>query len=149
MGPRSRIAPAASVCAARGHRQPERNCPSPGRCAVDDVRGRGFSRGGHGIALTAAGETLLPYARKVLESLEDAHVAVAAVDHDVRTRVEVIANESVSTYLLPAALSEVRKQWPKLRFAVTVGMCPSITEGLSTARYDVGLMLQNWGPSAH
>jgi DNA-binding transcriptional LysR family regulator len=99
-------------------------------------------RGGHGIALTTAGETLLPYARRVLEWLEDAHVAVAAVDHDVRARVEVIANESVSTYLLPSALSEVRKQWPKLRFAVTVGMCPSITEGLSTARYDVGLMLQ-------
>ena len=104
-------------------------------------------RGGHGIALTAAGGTLLPYARKVLESLEDAHVAVAAVDHDVRARVEVIANESVSTYLLPSALSEVRKQWPKLRIAVTVGMCPSITEGLSTARYDVGLMLQTGRPS--
>jgi DNA-binding transcriptional LysR family regulator len=104
-------------------------------------------RGGRGIALTAAGGTLLPYARKVLESLEDAHVAVAAVDHDVRTRVEVIANESVSTYLLPSALSEVRKQWPKLRVAVTVGMCPSITEGVSTARYDVGLMLQTGRPS--
>jgi DNA-binding transcriptional LysR family regulator len=99
-------------------------------------------RGGHGISLTAAGGALLPYARKVLESLEDAHVAVAAVDHDVRTRVEVIANESVSTYLLPSALSEVRKQWPNLRVAVTVGMCPTITEGLSAARYDVGLMLQ-------
>jgi DNA-binding transcriptional LysR family regulator len=106
-------------------------------------------RGGHGIALTAAGGTLLPYARKVLESLEDAHVAVAAVDHDVRTRVEVIANESVSTYLLPSALSEVRKQWPKLRIAVTVGICPSITEGLASARYDVGLMLQTrTGPPA-
>jgi DNA-binding transcriptional LysR family regulator len=105
-------------------------------------------RGGRGIALTAAGGTLLPYARKVLESLEDAHVAVAAVDHDVRTRVEVIANESVSTYLLPLALSEVRKQWPKLRVAVTVGMCPSISEGLSTARYDVGLMLQTGRPPA-
>jgi DNA-binding transcriptional LysR family regulator len=105
-------------------------------------------RGGHGIALTAAGGTLLPYARKVLESLEDAHVAVATVDHDVRARVEVIANESVSTYLLPSALSEVRKQWPKLRIAVTVGMCPTITEGLSTARYDVGLMLQTGRPSA-
>lgn len=99
-------------------------------------------RGGRGIALTAAGETLLPYARRVLESLEDAHVAVAAVDHELRTRVEVIANESVSTYLLPSALSEVRQQWPKIRLAVTVGMCPAITDGLSNARYDVGLMLQ-------
>jgi DNA-binding transcriptional LysR family regulator len=29
-----------------------------------------------------------------------------------------------------------------MRFAVTVGMCPQITSGLSDGRYDVGLMLQ-------
>jgi molybdate transport repressor ModE-like protein len=99
-------------------------------------------RGGHGVALTAAGEALLPYARGVLGSLEDAHVAVAAVDRGLRSEIEVIANESVSTYLLPPALAEVRSQWPRLRFLVSVGMCPSITEGLSSGRYDVGLMLQ-------
>jgi DNA-binding transcriptional LysR family regulator len=99
-------------------------------------------RGGHAIALTPAGEALLPHARTVLASLEDAHVAVASVDRDMRARVEVIANESVSTYLLPPALSEVRKQWPNVRFSVTVGICPRITDGLSTARYDLGLMLQ-------
>ena len=104
-------------------------------------------RGGHGIALTPAGEALLPHARSVLASLEDAHVAVAAVDRAVRARIEVVANESISTYLLPPALAEVRKQWPNLRFAVTVGMCPTITEGLATARYDVGLMLQTGGCS--
>src|SRR5262249_16385196 len=88
------------------------------------------------------GEVLLPHARTVLASLEDAHVAVAGVDRDIRTRVEVIANESISIYLLPAALGEGRKEWPNLRLSVTVGMCPSIAEGLSTGRYDVGFMLQ-------
>src|SRR5512143_55867 len=95
-------------------------------------------RGGHGIALTAAGEALLPYARDVLASLEDAHVAVAAADHELRSQVEVIANESVSTYLLPPALAEVRSQWPRLRFLITVGICPAIADGLSAGRYDVG-----------
>ena len=99
-------------------------------------------RGAHDIALTPAGEALLPHARRMLASLEDAHVAVAAVDRSVRGSVEVIANESVSTYLLPRALGVLRKQWPNLRFAVTVGMCPRITEGLTAGRYDVGLMLQ-------
>jgi DNA-binding transcriptional LysR family regulator len=100
-------------------------------------------RGERGIRLTAAGEALLPFARGVLSSLENARIAVAAVDRQIRTHVEVIANESVSTYVLPPALGEVRKQWPKLRFAVSVGMCPSITEGLSAARYDVGLLMQS------
>jgi len=102
-------------------------------------------RGVHGVALTPAGEALLPYARSVLAALEDAHVAVASVAHDVRASVEVVANESVSTYLLPRALGELRERWPNMRFAVTVGMCPSITKGLATGRFDVGLMLQTGG----
>src|SRR5215208_5870 len=99
-------------------------------------------RGVHGVALTPAGEALLPYARSVLAALEDAHVAVAAVARDVRASVEVVANESVSTYLLPRALAELRERWPNTQFAVTVGMCPSITKGLASGRFDVGLMLQ-------
>jgi molybdate transport repressor ModE-like protein len=99
-------------------------------------------RGGHGVTLTKAGEALLPYARSVLASLEDAHLAVAAVDHEVRASIEVIANESVSTYLLPRALGTLRTRWPNMRFSVTAGMCPKITDGLSTGRYDLGLMLQ-------
>ena len=99
-------------------------------------------RGGHGVTLTPAGEALLPYARDALSALTTARLAVAAVDHRARASVELIANESVSTYLLPHALGEVRRQWPEMRFAVTVGMCPQITSGLSGGRYDVGLMLQ-------
>lgn len=103
-------------------------------------------RGGHRITLTPAGKALLPHARTVIASLEDAHVAVATVDRDVRARVEVIANESISTYLLPPALNDVRKQWPQLRFSVTVSACPGIIEGLSATRYDAGLVLHT-GPS--
>jgi DNA-binding transcriptional LysR family regulator len=99
-------------------------------------------RGGHSIDFTPAGQALLPHARRVLASLEDAHVAVAAVAADVNGRVELVANESVSTYLLPAALAVVRRNWPNMQFAVTVGMCPSTHEGLSSGRFDVGLMLQ-------
>lgn len=100
------------------------------------------NRGAHRVALTPAGAALLPYARDVLASLEDAQLAVAAVVREVRTSVEIIANESVSTYLLPRALGELRERWPNARFAVTVGMCPSIAEGVATGRFDLGLLLQ-------
>jgi DNA-binding transcriptional LysR family regulator len=99
-------------------------------------------RGVQGVDLTPAGHALLPHARSVLASLEDAYVAVAAVARDVHGSVEVIANESVSTYVLPPALGVLRQKWPNIRFAVTVGMCPSIYTGLSNGRFDVGVMLQ-------
>jgi DNA-binding transcriptional LysR family regulator len=99
-------------------------------------------RGAHAIEPTPAGLALLPHARSVLANLEDARVAVASVARDMRGRVELIANESVTTYLLPGALSLLRQKWPNLRFAVTVGMCQRIQEGLAGGQYDVGLMLQ-------
>src|SRR5262245_27670518 len=81
-------------------------------------------RGAAGGALTPAGGALLPYARGVLAALEEGQAAVAAVARDARASVEVLANESVSTYLLPGALGALRRRWPHTRFAVTVGACP-------------------------
>ncbi len=100
-------------------------------------------RGVHTIDVTPAGRALLPYARSVLASLEDAHVAVAAVASDVNGSLELVANESVSTYLLPPALAALRHKWPNIQTAVTVAMCPTIYEGLASGRFDVGLMLQS------
>jgi molybdate transport repressor ModE-like protein len=104
-------------------------------------------RGAAGGALTPAGGALLPYARRVLAALEEAQAAVAAVARDARASVEVLANESVSTYLLPGALGALRRRWPNTRFAVTVGVYPTLAEGLASGRYDVGLLLQT-GPGA-
>lgn len=100
------------------------------------------SRGAHAIELTAAGRMLLPYARQILGHLEDARVAVASVASDVRGQVALIANESISTYLLPPALATLRPKWPNLRFAVTVGACQRIRDGLVSGQFDVGVMLQ-------
>jgi DNA-binding transcriptional LysR family regulator len=99
-------------------------------------------RGAPGVELTAAGIALLPHARSMLASLEDAYVAVASAAHDVYATIELVANESVSTYLLPPALAILREKWPNVRFPVTIGMCPNIYEGLNTGRFDAGLMLQ-------
>src|SRR6266853_27484 len=99
-------------------------------------------RGVHAVDLTPAGQALLPYGRTILASLEDAHVAVAAVARDVPGRIEMIANESVSTYLLAPALDRLRAKWPKMQFAVNVGLCQRIVRGLLEGQFDLGVMLQ-------
>lgn len=104
--------------------------------------------GSRTIPLTPAGRALLPHARTVLGSLDDAQSAVAAATREARGSVGVIANESVSTYLLPRALGVLRERWPNTRFAVTVGTCPIVREGLASGRFDVGLQLRSKGLSA-
>jgi molybdate transport repressor ModE-like protein len=98
-------------------------------------------RGARGSDLTAAGRALLPYARRVLAALEDAQTAVAAVTREARAVVDIVANESVSTYLLPEVLAVLRQQWPGTRFSVTVATCQTARDGLAQGKYDVGFLL--------
>lgn len=102
----------------------------------------GRRRGGHGITLTPAGQALLPFARRILATLTEAHTAIAEATHDALASVEIVANESVTSYLLPSALRVLRTRWPKTRFAVSVATCPAVRGGVEAARFDVGLWLQ-------
>ncbi|MEP6989553.1 MAG: LysR family transcriptional regulator [bacterium] len=102
----------------------------------------GRRRGGHGITLTPAGLALLPYARHILGSLDDAHTAVAEATHDGLAGVDIIANESVSSYLLPPALAVMRTRWPNTRFAVSIATCTAVQAGVEASRFDVGIWLQ-------
>lgn len=108
-----------------------------GTAAVDRRRGR------HGITLTPAGAALLPYARQILDTLADAHASIAEATHDAIAGVEIGANESVSSYLLPPALAIMRARWPNTRFAVSVASCTAVRAGVEAARYDVGIWLQD------
>jgi len=98
--------------------------------------------GASGATLTAAGSALLPHARSVLAALDAARSAVTGAAHEARARVEVIANESVSTYLLPRALAVLRAQWPKTRFSITIGTCDTVRDGVAAGRFDLGLLLE-------
>jgi DNA-binding transcriptional LysR family regulator len=102
-------------------------------------------RGAHEVELTAAGRALLSRARRILAALADAERAAAVAasgEKAVEPAVAVIANESVSTYLLPGALESLRRQWPAARFSVSVGTCDDVRAGIRDARFDLGILFE-------
>jgi molybdate transport repressor ModE-like protein len=99
-------------------------------------------RGAQATMLTDAGEALLPHARRVLQEIDAMHRAVARVTRGAHANVHVIANESISTYLLAPALSALRKRWPKVRFSVTVGTCAHVRAAIATGQCDIGFLLE-------
>lgn len=99
-------------------------------------------RGARDVLLTAAGRTLLPHARSLLASLDAAHVAVAGVTNSAHASIEIITNESVSTYLLPKVLATLRVGWPNTTFAVTVATCPGVRTGVQGGDFDIGFLLE-------
>ncbi len=99
-------------------------------------------RRGRGVELTPAGETLLPHARKLLAALDEARSAVVRTDPLANAELKVVANESISTYLLPHALDGLRERWPNTAFAVTIGTCDIVRAGVAAGHFDVGLLLE-------
>lgn len=93
-------------------------------------------------SLTSAGRTLLPHARKILAAVDQAHAAVARAVAEARAHVEIAANESVSTYLLPQALSSIRKRWPQTRFTVSVAGNSDVCDRVLRDGFDLGLLLE-------
>lgn len=99
-------------------------------------------RGSRDATLTVAGHALLPHARKVLAAVGDAQVAVAGAIRSARAHVDIVANESVSTYLLPTVLARLRDRWPNTRFAVSVASCLGVREAVAGGAFDLGLLLE-------
>jgi DNA-binding transcriptional LysR family regulator len=96
---------------------------------------------GRKAELTPAGRALLPHARGILEAVANARLAVAARTTATRARVDIIANESISTYLLPAAIAGLHARWPNTRCSVSIGTCTAVRQGVANGAFDLGLML--------
>ena len=98
-------------------------------------------RGTHTVVLTPAGQVLLPRARDVLAAVDKAYVEVAKAAISARGCVSIVANESVSTYVLSHVLTMMRRRWQNTRFAVSVAACPEVREGVRSGAFDLGLLL--------
>jgi DNA-binding transcriptional LysR family regulator len=98
-------------------------------------------RGSHAVALTPAGHVLLPRGRDVLAAVDRTYVAVARAAVSARGVVSIIANESVSTYLVSPVLAMMRRRWRNTQFRVSVAACPEVREGVKSGTFDLGLLL--------
>jgi len=104
-------------------------------------------RGSHGLDLTEAGRAFLPHARSILAAVDEAHVAMAATTSPRRSSVSIVANESISSYLLPDILRTLRQRWPSARFTVSVAACTGVRDGVAGGAFDVGLLLAEPTPA--
>lgn len=96
-------------------------------------------RRGAGVSLTAAAETLLPYARSLVAAAE---AAVAAVESHGATSIRVGAIESVSSFLLPSAVHAMQTAKFECKIQVTTGVCDDLRAQLLSDDLDMAITLQ-------
>ena len=100
-----------------------------------------FERGKAGVALTDAGQILLPWARRVLTDLEGARSEVAGLASLERGRLSVGATPSLSTVLLPRVLAAFHSQHPGITLNVLEAGSRDLVDRLAVGGLDLALVI--------
>lgn len=100
-----------------------------------------FSRARGNVALTAAGETLLPLARRILADVESAQVQVQELVGLGRGRVRLGATPSLSTVLLPDALARFHEAHPGIELVVEESGSRDLVRMVAQGELDLALIV--------
>jgi len=104
-------------------------------------------KAGRGLALTETGETMLGYARRLLDLNDEAAAAVRGVRLEGRVRLGL--QEDFGEHLLPAVLGRFARAHPKLRVEARIARNAELMEGIARSSLDLALAWEAGAGSAH
>ena len=99
-----------------------------------------FDRLPRRVALTDAGARFLPYARRVLATVEEAARSVRYADEPAGP-LRIGAPESVLTYRLPAALRRFRQRYPHVKLILRPYVDAPVAQPLQDGTFDLVIRL--------
>lgn len=100
-----------------------------------------FSRARGNIALTDAGETLLPLARRILADAESARREVQELVRLRRGRIRLGATPSICTGLLPDVLRAYHDRHPGIELLLEEGGSHDLVRQLARGALDIALLV--------
>jgi DNA-binding transcriptional LysR family regulator len=95
---------------------------------------------GRAIRLTAAGEVLVDYGRRLLGLREEAMAAVEGIRNVKRGQLRIGANQSIGEYLLPQLMKAFQRQYPGVKLKVVIGYSDAVLAALKHRELDVALV---------
>ncbi|MCA3188481.1 MULTISPECIES: LysR substrate-binding domain-containing protein [unclassified Cupriavidus] len=104
-----------------------------------------FRKAGRGLALTAAGEAMLGYARRLVELNDEAVSAVRGVD--LAGGIRLGLQEEFGEGLLPEVLGRFARAHPKVRIEAVVSRNADLLERIDTGRCDLALVWADMHPA--
>jgi LysR family transcriptional regulator, transcriptional activator of the cysJI operon len=99
-----------------------------------------FDRAGGRVALSVAGDALLPFAERLAELSAQAREAVAAATGGSAGRLSLGASQTIGQYLLPKLIAGFLQQYPKVEISVIGGNTQTILEALVEHRVQLCLI---------
>ncbi|SPB17196.1 LysR family transcriptional regulator [Caballeronia novacaledonica] len=105
-----------------------------------------FIRDGRRLVLTPAGETLLPYAERLLALAEEARHAVS--ENRPQGRLRLGTMESTAASRLPRVLAAYHQRWPQVTLELATGVTRALIESVRTFEVDAAVMARPIEPDA-
>ncbi|MDI6692326.1 MAG: selenium metabolism-associated LysR family transcriptional regulator [Anaerosomatales bacterium] len=91
------------------------------------------------VDLTEAGAALLPYARRVLEELEEARSEIETMSGRVTGHLEIAASTTPGQYVLPLQLGRFLKQYPEVSVSLRVYDTAEVVERVEQGDAHIGM----------
>jgi len=98
-----------------------------------------FDRLPKGVRLTAAGEQLLIFARRIATAESAAEQTLAEMRDLHAGRLAIGASTTIGNYMLPALLAQFRQTWPGIEIALEIANTEVIQHKLLENSLDLGL----------
>lgn len=96
-----------------------------------------FERSGRGIRLTAAGQVLLQWARRLRLDVEDARREISAIGRGLSGTVRIGVVPTAAQFLLPAAVRALLAQAPGVTLKTVVGLIDTLKPMLRAGELDL------------
>jgi DNA-binding transcriptional LysR family regulator len=99
-----------------------------------------FDRIGRETSLTPAGATLLQYVRQIEAIANDAIAALAPFGGQEGAELSIGASHTIAVYLLPKLLTQLLREWPRLKVHVIGGSTNEVLQALTAHQIAIGLI---------
>lgn len=99
-----------------------------------------FDRLGKRVALTPAGQGLLPHARRILQAVADAERAIGALGGDVAGRLSIATSHHIGLHHLPPVLSDYSRRYPAVHLDLHFLDSEKALEAVANGEFDLGVV---------
>jgi DNA-binding transcriptional LysR family regulator len=99
-----------------------------------------FDRIGRETSLTPAGATLLQYVRQIEAVANDAIAALAPFGGQQGAELSIGASHTIAVYLLPKLLTQLLREWPRMKIHVIGGSTNEVLQALTAHQIAIGLI---------
>jgi len=105
-----------------------------------DLGSKLFEQLGRKIALTEAGQLLVPYATRIIATMSDARQAIDELQGLERGLLRIGASTTPGMYLIPRTVAHFKRQYPKIEVHLAVKDTRQIEDGVIRNEFDFGFV---------